>query len=235
MLLRLFSLAVLCTVLVGCSRSADETLSRHTNELLQNYLKGQTLELAPLKAGAQITLPDLVTVDSSVDGQCLSISFVRGDFDERFIRDLFYSKDPRKLRGLSPFTEPGIEAILTADHVVFNFYSGVVVHLQPDLMYPEMVTPFIAKQVNASVVKVIGSAAHTARTPLPEVLKTFLYLRDGKAFAFSSADKDKGKHGSQSEQIADATAKMSLTFMPTIMDRPIDPQALACNVKAFRG
>jgi len=207
---------------------------RHTNELLQEYLKGQTIHLVSLPTGATLTLPALVSVDGSVDGQCLSVSFARGDLDERFINALFYPRDEKKLKLLSPFTEPGIEAVLTPDRVVFNLYSGVAMRLEPHLEYPGGFTAFRSKEIRGDVVKVIGTVVHAGPHALPDSLKHFSYLRDGKAFAYSSTDLNKQKSSEQNAHLIDAMARMSMTFRPTVIDQSVDPQSVACSVKAFR-
>lgn len=217
----------LITILAGCGQSASGSLVGHTNELLHEYLKGQTIQLVPLSAGAKLTLPVLVSVDGSADGHCLSVSFAREDLDERFLNALFYPKNAKKLELLSPFSEPGIEAVLTRDQVVFNLYSGVVVRLEPHLEYPGGFTAFKSKEVRGTVVKVVGSAVHAGPQALPDSLKRFSYLRNGKAFAYSSTDPSKQKSREQNTQLADAMARMSMTFRPTVIDQSVDPQAVA--------
>lgn len=234
MRLILLTVITLCTTLAACTRSADDMLVGRTKELLEGHLRGQAIELVGLKSGERLTLPDVVSVDGSADGRCLSVAFSRGDFNDDFIRELFYAKDKTRLGQLSPFTEPGVEAILTVDRVVLNLYSGVVIHLRSDLSYPGGITPFKSKQIEGNVVKIVGNAVHAKPDALPDVLRTFLYLRDGRAVAFGSTERDKQKGGEQSDQAAEATAKMSLSFTPTVMNRAVDPSAVACTVKPFR-
>ena len=232
MLKKLRSPVVLITMLVACTESADDALARRTNELLQDHLKGQTIQLVRLTAGATTKLPDLVSVDGTADGQCVSISFARSDFNDAFIHALFYSKDSKKLRQLPPFGEPGIEAILTPDRVVFNFYSGVVIRLVPHVEYQGGFTPFKSKEISGTVVQVSGTAVHAGLSVLPDALRGFLYLRVGKAIV--STDRKKEKTSELDAQFATAIASMSLTFMPTVIDQPVEPQSVACTAKAFR-
>jgi hypothetical protein len=227
------ALAVM-TMLVACSQSPHQTLAQQTNELLQEYLQGQTIHFAPLTAGATVTLPAVVSVDGSADGQCVSLSFARADLEASFIEALFRSKDARKLKLLTPFTEPGIETVLTRDHVVLNLYSGVVMHLEPRLQTPGGITPFKSGQVKALIVKVIGPAVHAPAQTNPDDLKRFSYLRSGKAFAYESRDLNTQRSDEPNARLADAFARMSMSFAPTVIEQAVDPQSVACAVKPFR-
>jgi hypothetical protein len=208
--------AGLAGLLVACAPAGDQAVARRTNELLQDHLKNETIELTRLSAGQQVTVPTVLSVDGSTEGPCLSLAFSRQDFDERFIRNLFYSSNAKSLYQLSPFAEPGIEAILTSDRVIFNLYAGVVIHLQHSLIYPGGITPFRSQQVKADVVKVIGHAVSSSAKAPPEALKTFLYLRDGKAFALQSRDDKKTREKPQ--DVNDALARLSLGFAPVASD-----------------
>ena len=227
-------LLICVAALVGCVPQRDENLARRTNELLESHLKGRKIDVVPLKTGDAIRLPDLVSVGSSKDGECLSIAFTRADLDDRFLNDLFYPKQQNKLKQLPPFTEPGVEAILTPGHVVFNLYSGVVVHFQPSLSYPDGYAAFKSEAVTGNVVKVIGEAAHIAPGTIPDSFTAFMYVRDGRAFAYKSVETGKGMSSNQDSQVAASIDKMNLTFKPTVIKDPVSPDAVACTVKPFR-
>jgi hypothetical protein len=222
------------TTLVACSQSPHETLAKQTNELLQEYLQGQTIHFVPLTAGATVTLPAVVSVDGSVDGQCVSLSFARADLEDSFVDALFRSKDAKKLKLLTPFTEPGIEAVLTREHLVINLYSGVVIRLEPRLQTPGGLTPFKLGQVKALVIKVIGPAVHAQPQTDLDGLKRFSYLRSGKAFAYESKDLNTQRSGEANAHMADAFARMSMSFAPTVIEQAVDPRSVACAVKPFR-
>ena len=228
-----FALAAMI-ILVACSQSPHQSLAHQTNELLQEYLQGQTVHFAPLTAETTITLPAVVSVDGSVDGQCASLSFARADLEEPFIKALFFSKDARKLKLLTPFTEPGIEAVLTRDHLVFNLYSGVVIRLEPQLQTPWGIAPFKSSQVKAQIVKVIGPAVHTEPQTIPDGLKRFSYLRSGRAFAYESTDLNTQRSGEPNARLADPLARMSMSFTPTVIEQAVDPRSVACAVKGIR-
>jgi hypothetical protein len=228
---------LLLTLIAGlgaCSTQDSVDLSIRTNELLEKYLKGQRINVAPLKAGDAIKLPDLVSVGSSNDGECLSISFLRSHLSDQFVHDLFYPKKGAMPPDLPPFTEAGVEAILTSDRVVLNLYSGVVLHLQPSITYPSGYSAFKLESVTGDVVKVIGEAAHVTAGAIPESLRGFVYLRDGRAFVYQSSESERGKGRDQDSKLADSMAKLSLSFKPTVIDQVIDAKAVACTVKPFR-
>lgn len=222
------------TLLVACGQSPHQRLAQQTNEFLQEYLQGQTLDFAPLSAGATVTLPAVVSVDDSVDGQCVSLSFARGDLEESFLDALFRSKDLTKLKLLTPFTAPGVEAVLTRHHVVFNLYSGVVMRLEPRWQTLGGIAPFKSGPVKAAVLKVIGPAVHTQVQTNSGGLKRFSYLRSGKAFAYESKDLNTQRSSEPNTDLADAFARMSMGFVPTVIEQALDPQSVACAVKPFR-
>jgi hypothetical protein len=224
----------LLALLAGCGQPSSGSLTHRTAELLEGYLKGQAIELERLDSGTTFALPTLVSVDGSVDGQCLSVSFARADFDERFLQTLFYPADPKKIAALPPFTAPGVEAILTRDRVVLNLYSGVVVRFEPQLRYTGGLAVFKSTTIKGTVVKVIGPVVYTGSRTLPETLKPFLYLRDGKAFAYRADESDKQARDKQDAHMAGAMAQLSLTFKPAVTDQPVAPESVACTVKAFR-
>ncbi len=225
--LKSYFLIALACALSACSKS-DKELSRRTNELLAPYLKGQTVHFVPLKSGEEIRLPDLISVAAVSANGCLSLGFARTNFEERFLRDLFYSNDSQKQNQLSPFTEPGVHAILTADHVVLNLYAGVIVRLIPDAVYSQGYSAFKSNAPVGKVLKVVGAAEHVAPRPLPESLSTFLYLRNGKAFALQSSKNVATKNGKMDSEFANSFNMTGLRFHPAVVDRAIEPYAVAC-------
>jgi hypothetical protein len=195
-------------------------LTEQVNQLLEPYLADTKVELASLKNGEKFSVPDLLVVDSADDGACLSIAFAREGFDDRFIRDLFFSKTVAKELELPPFTQPGVESILTTDKVVLNLYSGVVIHIQPDIPYPGGYSVFKPQIRGGEVVKIVGHAMHKVQSkPLPNSLVKLVYLRIGRDVAT----------GGTLSSAKESLARMGSSFRPVVLDKSVDPISIACR------
>jgi hypothetical protein len=205
----------------ACSGNLENGLTEQVNLLLEPYLAGAKVELAPIKIGETFTVPALFAVDPAGKGGCLSIVFSRESFDDRFIQDLFFSKKPKL--GLTPFTEPGVEVTLTANKIVLNLYGGVVMHIQSATKYPGGYSAFKVQNPSGEIVKIAGHAMHEVPgKPLPNSLVKFLYVRHG-GFVMATDDKEKIAEANES------TARMGLRFRPASVGKSVDPVSIACK------
>ncbi len=221
---RLISRFALVAILSGCSVDTGSSLTKRTNSLLESYLGGAGVELSSISSGDKFRMPALFVIDSAGEENCLSITFARSSINDQFIQDLFSSKNGKELE-LSPFTEPGVEAVLTPDKVVFNIYSGVVVHIQPKMMYPGGYTMFKVQAPMGEVTTVVGRVMHDVPgKPLPKSLVKFLYVRDGGALMAPASIEEIAK-------AKDLAARRGLRFQPTSLGKSVDPVSIACKAR----
>jgi hypothetical protein len=208
-------------MLSACSRNSDDTLKEQVNDLLQPYLKGAKLDLAPLRGGEEVKIPGLFAVASAGERNCLSIAFPREGFDDRFIKDLF--SPPDNNRPATPFAAPGVEAILVSDKVILNLYAGVVLHIQSGVVYLSGHKTFKVQPLNGQVVKVVGHAMREVQSkPMPSSLAEFHYSRESHFFPATS---DREKLAEQSR----ALARMGSTVQPAIADKSATAASVACK------
>jgi len=131
------------------------------NVLFESRLRGQSLKFYTLKNEMDVYLHSIIVMPSIEQEGFLSIEFPRKMLTDKFIKDMFYEKN-RNVLNIHPFSDNGIEPILTRDKLILNIHNGVILHLRNDMQFFPKYKTFKSERVAGRVTQVKGNIFYSS-------------------------------------------------------------------------